>query len=78
MVSIEIQKNTPMPFFSTPYVVSCETRGKDVVYLQGCGGNVSSKKDIYELSDLNETPGWKGGRPSQEILRPGLCCRGKS
>lgn len=50
-----------MPFFFPPYVVSCETQGKDTVCLEGCEGNVSSRNDVYELSDLNETPGWKWG-----------------
>lgn len=59
---MERRKNTLMPFFSPPYVVSCGTQGEDIVCLEGCGGNMSSRNDVYEHSDLNETPGWEGGR----------------
>lgn len=51
-----------MPFFSPPYVVSCETQGKDTVCHEGCEGNVSSGNDVYAHSDLNETPRWEWGR----------------
>ena len=62
VVSVERWKNTVLPIFSPPYVVSCGTQGKDTVCLEGCGGNVSSRNDVYECSDLNETPGWECGR----------------
>ena len=51
-----------MSFFSPPYAASCGTQGKDIVCLEGCGGNVSTRNDIYEHCDLNETPGGEGGR----------------
>lgn len=51
-----------MPFFSPPYVVSCETQGKGTLCCEGHGRKVSSRNDVYEHSDLNETPGWKCGR----------------
>lgn len=51
-----------MPFFPPPYVVSCRTQGEDIACLEECGGNVSSRNDVYEYSDLNETLGWEGGR----------------
>lgn len=75
---MERQKNTLTPFFSPPYVVSCGTQGEDTVCLEECRGNMSSRNDVYEHSDLNETPGWEGGRHESGNLRPGWSCRGNS
>lgn len=38
--------------------------------LEGCGGNVSCRNDVYEHSDLNETPGWECGRHESGNLKP--------
>lgn len=48
-----------MTFFSPPNVVTCGTHGKDTVCLEGCGGNVSSRNDVYEHSDFNEIIYWE-------------------
>lgn len=59
---MERRKNILIPIFPPPYVMSCENQGEDIVCLEEYGGNMSSRNDVYEHPDLNETPGWEGGR----------------
>lgn len=57
--------------------MSCGAQGKDTVCLEGCGGNASSRNDVYEHSDLNETPGWECGRHESGNSKARLALRGE-
>lgn len=74
---MERRKNTILPFFSLPYVVSCGAQGKDTMCLEGGGGNTSSRNHVYEHSDLNETPGWECSRHESGNFKARLALQGE-
>lgn len=67
----------PYALFSPPCAVSCGTQEKDTVCLERGGGNMSSRNNVYEHSDPNETPGWESGRQESGNSKAWLVLQGE-
>lgn len=63
-----------MPFFSPPYVVSCETQGKGTLCCEGHGRNRAPGMMFMSTQILMKHQVGNVVGTSQEILRPDLHC----